>query len=492
LFESLAADGPPSDDALTPETLEPLLRERLGGGARCRSVERGPVGNGQETWFLGVEEGAGRRELVLRRSAAASTLAWTQREHEFRVLRAVRGAGLPVPEVLWAEGDPSRLDRPYFVMERMPGAPPGRADAETRDRLARSMGRWLARLHALDPDALPLDRAKPDDGAAAARSELAAWRERYLAERLEPVPLLGALLAWLEREAPEEPAPAVLLWGDPGPHNVLLAGGEVSALLDWELSHLGHPLEDLGAAVWACLGELDSSLLVDAYERERGEPVERGPLRWFECFACVNRSIMLVAGTRAYVEGRTRSPALAGLGLELLADNLTRAARAAGWPEPGAAGPPAAPRAEPAGLRPGTAELTRGVAAFLGADVLPAVPQRHLHRGIKTAVALLETAAERHVRGEAVAARRAELAAGLERELSADGGPAAEPGEAPPPERLERLAVRIERDDRFAHLRERTRLALLRDLALERELLWPLRELYAPSAKRRAPGAPQR
>lgn len=133
---------------------------------------------------------------------------------------------------------------------------------------------------------------------------------------------------------PAAPEPAALLWGDPGPHNALVDDGLLSALLDWELSHVGHPLEDLGGAVWACAGVLDPELLVRAYEQERGRTVDRDALAWFECFACLTRSVMLATGVRAYVEGRTRSPALAGLGLALTAENLQRAARIAGWPEP--------------------------------------------------------------------------------------------------------------------------------------------------------------
>ena len=198
-------------------------------------------------------------------------------------------------------------------------------------------------------------RRRPGRGA---RRSSPAGAERYEAVRPPGVPMLGALLAWLEGSAPREPAPAVLLWGDPGPHNVLVEGARVSALLDWELSHVGHPLDDLGAAVWACAGALDPELVVRGYEEAGGGPVDRGALAWFECLACVSRSVMLLAGNRAYAEGRTARPAIAGLGLELLASNLDRAARAAGWPQappaeaPPAAGPAAGPSAQRARARP--------------------------------------------------------------------------------------------------------------------------------------------
>ena len=290
--------------ALTGEALTPLLRERLSPGAVCLGVVRGAAGNGQETWFLEVEDGGARRRLVLRRSADGS-LGWTDRAHEYEVLRALRPHGLPVPGVLWLETEPSSLGRPYFVMERMPGGPLGRAEPAVSEAVARADRRGAcAAACGSRPGSWGSRSTPPADGAAAAAAELGRWRDRYLAERLDPVPLLGALIAWLDANLPPGDAPVALLWGDPGPHNVLIAEGELTALLDWELSHLGHPLDDLGACLWAARGQIDGEHVVEAYERATGAKVDRAELRWFECLACVSRSVMVIEGTRAFVEGR--------------------------------------------------------------------------------------------------------------------------------------------------------------------------------------------
>jgi aminoglycoside phosphotransferase (APT) family kinase protein len=467
-------------DVLTPDDLTPLLREHIGPGTRCTSVVRGPLGNGQETWFVEVDGGGPQAGLVLRRSAEGGALPWTDRALEFSVLRAVEPHGLPVPAALWLETAPSSLGRPYLVMERAPGAPLGRADRETRRAVARQLGLALAQLHALPLEQLELALPRPPDGAAAARNELGRWRDRYRSARLSAVPLLGAMLAWLEVNAPEGDAPVVLLWGDPGPHNVLVAEGRLSALLDWELAHLGHPLDDLGAAVWACAGMLDPQLVVDAYESEGGAPVDRDALRWFECLACVSRSVMLLEGNRAYAEGRTVRPAMAGLGLELLASCLERAARAAGWPEAAAASAqdadaPAVADTGPAGLRPSAAEVARGVGRFLAEEVLDGLDDRALRQGVKVAAALLETVALRAEIEPAVQAERELAERSLLAEL-ADGGL-----ETPS---LEEAAIRVEREERLAEWRPRVRRHLLQDLALTRALLVPLHRLYAPDAPR--------
>ncbi len=456
-------------DALTPDDLTPLLTQHLGPSARCVSVVRGPLGNGQETWFVELADGGPAGGLVLRRSAAGGTLPWTDRALEFAVLRAVEPQGLPVPAALWLETEGSSLGRPYFVMERAPGAPLGRTDAAARAGIARQLGRALARLHALPLERLALELPHPPGGAAGAREELSRWADRYRATRLAAVPLLGALLAWLEVNAPRDDAPAVLLWGDPGPHNVLVAEGRLTAMLDWELTHLGHPLDDLGAAVWASAGTLDPGLVVEAYEGESGAPVDREALAWFECLACVSRSIMLLSGIRAYVEGRTSRPAIAGLGLEMLAEWLERAARAAGWPE-AAQGAAVAPRT-PEGPRPSAAEVAHGVGRFLSEEVLPGLDDRALRQGVKVAAALLESVALRAGVEAAVQAERERVDQALLADL-ADGGL-----EAPD---LEEAADRVEREVGLARWRPRVRRHLLDDLARTRTLLVPLHRLYAP------------
>ena len=357
--------------------------------AVCTGLRRASVGNSQETWFFDAVWDGGSRPLVLRRSAPDGTLTWTDRGAEYEALRLVGAAGLPVPSVLWLDAHGGALQRPYFVMDRLAGAPPRDA------AVSFELGELLARVHAV-----------PATGTAS--NEVERWYERYLAERLSSMPLLGALFAWLEANAPAEVAP-VLVWGDAGPHNLLVENGRISALLDWELAHLGHPLEDVGAAQWACFDTLDEDAILAGYESLAG-PVDREALRWFRCLACVTRTVMLLASNRAWVEGTVHRPSLAALGLDLVARNLTRAAKEAGWS--------ILKRDSPSlySARPDASEVAAGLARFLAADLLPATEDRALRRELKNAVALLETIAlqttgERTAQSEIEAeARRRELA----------------------------------------------------------------------------------
>jgi aminoglycoside phosphotransferase (APT) family kinase protein len=368
------------------EDVTAILCEHFDEELEAVTVSRAALGNAQETWFV---EARGRRneprELVLRRSAAAGTLEWTDRAQEYSVLRALAQHGLPVPEA-FGHGT---LDRPYVLMERRAGTAPGRLSDEERGALARDLGRWLARLHRLEPRGLGLEA--PTTAREATLDELRRWQDRYRAARPAPVPLLGALLAWAERNVPvDDGTRPVLLWGDPGPHNVLMVDGRINALLDWELSHVGHPLEDLGAAVWSCFEQVEPNDVVAGYEAEAGV-VDHATLEYFVALACATRSVMVLNGVRAWLDGRASAPSTAALGLDLLAFNLARGARAAGWGDL----PPADGTQPELPLRPDAAESVAGVARWLIADLLPAEGDRRLRRMLKVAAALLEATANR-------------------------------------------------------------------------------------------------
>ena len=278
------------------------------------------------------------------------------------------------------------------------------------------------------------------------------YQRLYESARPAPVPLLGALLAWAERNCPQDEVAPAVLWGDPGAHNMLVADGHVSALLDWELTHVGDPLDDLGAAVWSCLGSFDPDDVVAGYE-EVGGAVDRQRLSYFVALACATRSVMVVNGTAAWIDGDVSSPANAALGLELLALDLARGARAAGWGDlPASDGlPPTYP------LRPDPAETAAGVGRWLLEDLAPALEDRRLRQMTKRAAALLATTAGR-----------------------IPPPPASDPAAA------ERVAVAAERaGGGDAAIRR----ALLADLAREIERLEPLARLHGHPPPVRASAA---
>ena len=207
------------------------------------------------------------------------------------MLRALEGHGLPVPAVLAIGVD----ERPFLVMERLPGAPPGRLTDDERRTLGRELGALLARLHALDPGELGLATAESPSEATLA--QVRQYQRLYESARPAPVPLLGALLAWAERNCPQDDVAPAVLWGDPGAHNLLVADGHVE-----RAPRLGAHARR-GPARRPRRRGLELPRIVRPRRRRRRVrggrgAVDRQRLSYFVALASATRSVMVVNGTR--------------------------------------------------------------------------------------------------------------------------------------------------------------------------------------------------
>ncbi|WP_380873966.1 hypothetical protein ACFB49_44910 [Sphingomonas sp. DBB INV C78] len=123
-------------------------------------------------------------------------------------------------------------------------------DDAHRERIERSFAEALVECHAIDIASLALDHLPAGLSIRQAiEQELAMW-EALLDERVaDPDPLTLFAFRWLHHRLPADDRPAVLVQGDAGPGNFLFDDERVTGLVDWEMTHLGHPLEDLGCVL---------------------------------------------------------------------------------------------------------------------------------------------------------------------------------------------------------------------------------------------------
>jgi aminoglycoside phosphotransferase (APT) family kinase protein len=309
--------------------------ERLPEGAvRAAGLRRLAGGSSREIWSVDVaiERAPGRVEtlpLVLRKDPPGRVGDGGDRGAEFRVLRAAGAAGVAVPRVHWACSDLAVLGAPFFLMERVAGETlPRRLLREERYAGARAalpaqLGAQLARIHALDlaqPDLAGL--ARPPADRSPARSEVERTAQGLRELSVEPHPVLDLAERWLLARAPAPPR-VTLVHGDYRIGNVVFDETGLRAILDWELAHVGDPLEDLG---WLCtrawrfgaplpaggVGTRDQVL--GAYECESGTRVDREALRFWEAFGSFKLALVFVMQSRVYLDGRVRSVELASLG----------------------------------------------------------------------------------------------------------------------------------------------------------------------------------
>ena len=310
--------------------LETYLTAQIGAPVRVEGLARRSGGASRETYLFEARWAAGGDErlqgYVLRRDPVASLLE-SDRTQEYRTLEAAARAGIPVPRVCWLELGGDALERPFFIMERVEGMPtpptfPPAYPEAMRARTAQDFVALLARLHAADWREVGFDFLEdPGPGDAAAKRAVAQWRAIYDADQIEPHPLLDRAFGWLERNAPATDRVAVV-HGDYRSGNYLHdAEGGITAILDWEMTHLGDPLEDLGWATmpyWSSEGRAGGlepeAEMIARYERETGRPVDRRRLRFYQILGTVKMAVISLTGLRNFCEGRSAEPTLAVVG----------------------------------------------------------------------------------------------------------------------------------------------------------------------------------
>ena len=204
-------------------------------------------------------------------------------------------AGMKIPEPLFLELDPSVMDRPFFIMHRMPGRTAVGAAAAVepeplRRKLADEFITEMARLHKLDWRALKMEwLGAPKDLAEPARAQTMHWFDLYNQDRMnEAWPILDAAFAWLKAN-PVVADRIAIVHGDFRSGNFLFDDGGLITMLDWEMTHLGDPLEDLG---WSSMrlwgldnlagGLIDRDEYIRLYERKSGAAVDRKRLFFYQ------------------------------------------------------------------------------------------------------------------------------------------------------------------------------------------------------------------
>jgi aminoglycoside phosphotransferase (APT) family kinase protein len=171
-------------------------------------------------------------------------------DREFRVMAALAKQGFPVPEPLVLCEDESVIGTMFYVMRHVDGrifwdcAMPDLAP-DVRAAIFDSVNDTLAKLHRLDPVALGLeDFGRPGNYFA---RQITRWSQQYQAAQMEEIAEMHKLIEWLPSAVPADDGLARITHGDYSFHNVLIHPTQtrVVAVLDWELSTLGHPLGDL-------------------------------------------------------------------------------------------------------------------------------------------------------------------------------------------------------------------------------------------------------
>ena len=210
-------------------------------------IEKFSQGQSNPTYRIDTPSGS----LVLRRKPTGVLLKSAHAiDREFRVISALGATDVPVPEAHHLCTDESVIGSWFYIMEHVEGtvfpdpALPGLTPAQ-RARIYDEANRVLAAIHAVDIEAAGLsDFGKAGNYYA---RQVSRWTKQYRASETQRIEEMEALIEWLPEHIPPEDGRVSLIHGDYRLDNLIFSTDEVkvAAVLDWELSTLGHPIADL-------------------------------------------------------------------------------------------------------------------------------------------------------------------------------------------------------------------------------------------------------
>ncbi len=280
-------------------------------------------GASADTWLFDVKSSEGNQELILRSSSTGDVAfgAGIDKNTEALLQSEAYERQVPVAKVVYTLKDNDNLGMGY-IMERHLGETIARkilrdeTFAKARPAMATQCGEILARIHSIPLENLP---KLPDQRAELQLDQL---EEQYRSYG-EAIPVIDLAIQWLRDHLPQSPR-FTLVHGDFRNGNFIVDENGIKTVLDWELSHLGDPMEDLG---WLCVnswrfGEIDKPVggfgqldkLFEAYQQSSGHTVDADAVKFWEVFGTFKWGVICLYQTFAHLDGQVRSVERAAIG----------------------------------------------------------------------------------------------------------------------------------------------------------------------------------
>ena len=291
------------------------------------TAEKFPGGQSNPTFLLKTPA----RDYVLRRKPPGILLKSAHAvDREFRVQTALADTDVPVARMHVLCDDDDVIGSMFYVMDRVDGRnfdDPRLPDLSNAERSAvfDQMNAVLAAIHSVDIDAVGLADYGPEGNYF--ERQVGRWTKQYRASETETVADMDALIDWLATNMPEDDGKRTLVHGDYRLDNLLFAKDSTDciAVLDWELSTIGHPYADLAAVImqWqmppggsgrglqgvdrAALGIPSDVDFIEAYCRRTGTPGIEG-FNFYLAF-CFFRMAAIIQGVlKRALDGNASNP----------------------------------------------------------------------------------------------------------------------------------------------------------------------------------------
>ena len=324
------------DEATLARQVEAYLSAQVGHAVTVGTIHRFPVGFSWLTYAVpvtGLDGPQDHRTLILRLGPDYGLFAPYEAAPQVLAMQSLVGSGVPVPKAAWHSEDASIFGAPFLFCEKVDGSAVvpwvSATEPPLEDGYRRQLGAEfidaLAALHRVDWACQPiatLARGITVDNAAQVNVDL--WAGLIDRWAMRPYPLAEWGLRWLRQHTPVAPRVAIV-HGDYRTGNFLEVGGHITAVLDWELVHLGDPHEDLG---WASLpmymgGSPFLSRLCEPewfyqrYAEKVGFEVSMASVRYYQVFSLLKLVGTHMAAARCFEEGRFNDMRMPAMGSQI-------------------------------------------------------------------------------------------------------------------------------------------------------------------------------
>jgi aminoglycoside phosphotransferase (APT) family kinase protein len=319
LYKRIITPSSVAQEELDRAHLERWLAEHLPNARQIRlsSVKQLVGGRSKKTILVSQTGCSALPEHLVLRCDANAALIGTSVTSEYALLKRLHHTGLRVPQPIWMNAEQSPVGGAFIVVERLPGKALGDFFSAPPDKeVVLQLADQLANLHRLTPpDLAGCDGLRTTSVSAASLAEELKKLRADITQHGDGSPIEASACDWLQAHLNDAEPLLGLVHGDLGFHNILIQDNRISALLDWELAHIGHPAEDLGYCRSAIEGVVDWHAFVARYREGGAPPISDAAIDFYTLWVIVRFHALAV---------RVRSSVVAGAvpGLDLTLTSL--------------------------------------------------------------------------------------------------------------------------------------------------------------------------
>lgn len=323
----------PTDDQVR-QRLEAFLTRESGAPVAVTALKRFPVGFSWITYGFTATLPDGARDLILRLGPYTGLFAPYEARPQYLVQKVLSHSEIKVPDAYWFSDDPAVMGLPFYISEMARGEAPipfvsNGAEFEEAYRigLGAEFVDQLAAIHNFDWKASPLaewEAGQTVENVAA--REVDYWEKLHDRWAVRPFPMVYRTLTWLRANLPTAPRVSII-HGDYRIGNFLEQDGRITAILDWELAHLGDPHEDIG---WAFLPQymagtglvcrlISPQDFIDRYAEKTGIRLDPVTLKFYIVLNLFKIAMTQLAGVRCFEAGDFDDMRMPAMGTQIFA-----------------------------------------------------------------------------------------------------------------------------------------------------------------------------